>query len=108
MLAHYTDTQTKIAKRSEWNPKEKTQKIFLNFRSFLISKLLSFPIIFQLIEVKFVCHTMACHAIICFVTHANQTKPNQIILNQKLFTECVCMCANALYIDVNGVDGANL
>lgn len=45
-------------------------------------ELLSFPIIFQLIEAMFrcECHTMACHAVICFVTHANQ--PNQ------LFTEC--------------------
>lgn len=58
-------------------------------------ELLSFPIIFQLIEAMFrcECHTMACHAVICFVTHANQ--PNQ------LFTEC------AVYI-WNGVDGANL
>lgn len=101
MLAHYTDTQTKIAKRSEWNPKEKTQKIFLNFRSFLISKLLSFPIIFQLIEVKFVCVCMSQNGVLRDNLFCNTCKPNQTKSNhtkpKTIHGMCLYVCECFIY-----------
>lgn len=105
MLAHNTDTheQKSSNKVNEIQRKKKQKYSQICFISYLKWHSLSFSSSssFHTISIDWskvcVSHKIACHAIICFVTHANQTKPTEAILNQKLFTVCararVCACA---------------